>query len=120
MASVNGSTVDSWSGTIQRPTKPVEVHARTGVAGIGYTVGSAIAVPSNITTVSLYASTALAQAGAASANALVGSVVSVTDAAGVTHATTLVVQAQTAVSAVTGVSGVGAALTVQWTFMAEA
>jgi hypothetical protein len=120
MASIGATALDAWRGTIQRPRRPVAVHTRTGVAGAGFTVGAAVGVPSDVQTEKLLATLSAAMTQVSAFEALVGTVISVTDSAGIVHASTLVLGCSNTVRSVAGVVGLTALVETQWQFMVEA
>jgi hypothetical protein len=120
MASIGGVALDYWRGAIQRPRKRVEIHTRAGVAGVGYTVGAAIGVASDIATGKLVASLSAAMTQVAAFEAMVGTVVTAVDAAGTSHALTLVTDCRSEIRAVAGVAGMVAIVETHWQLTVEA
>jgi hypothetical protein len=119
MASVGGTTVDSFRGQLQGPSAMAEPYTRSGVAGAGFVVNLASAPASSIETAKLYDTLANARAARVTFEALHGTVVTVVDSVGETWTDVLVVTAQHEVMAVTGAAGFTAMLRSSWTMIAE-
>ena len=90
MALAIGSlTIHAIRGTVQGEQKPVQVITRAGVAGTGLLVGAAQATPYNLET-DFYGSVVQCDTWRNTALAMVGTVVSITDAFGATWTDTAV------------------------------
>lgn len=121
MASIDGNTVSSMRGTIQRPQASAELVTRPGVAGYGWIGNAARAPISTVETVTLVASAAAADTLMDTYAAIPASgPVAVVDGLGVTHTPCLVLSVEGTITAITGVSGSTHAVTCTWTLIAEA
>jgi hypothetical protein len=89
MAAIGTLTISAMRGTVQGERKPVEIITRPGVAGTGLLVGAYQAPPYTLET-DYYSTLANCLTWMASADLLVGTSVSVTDALGETRSDTAV------------------------------
>jgi hypothetical protein len=118
MSNVGALTVTAMLDNLQGPRKDVQVYKRPGVAGHGLVTSAAHGVQQQIRTllVSTLAN-CLSQFGAA--EALVGTVVSITDETGVTFANCSVIDVRGTTKAIAGVSGANTLLSLTWDIVAE-
>jgi len=114
---IGAFTPDTWRGTLQGPRKSVETFQRAGVPGNGVVVGAAHGQESQIETVALCTDLAAAATLVTTLEAIVGTVVSVTDDAGRTFDLSAVLSAQSIINSCKGVSGKTALVTTQWSIL---
>lgn len=115
MSAIGTITCDGWRGTIQGPAASVETWRRAGVEGNGASVSAAHGRPSEIETDHLGTGTEIA-----TAEAMVGTTVSVTDCIGDTWSDVLVMSVTGTIRAVVGVDGGSTHLTtLRWQLLVD-
>ncbi len=110
-------TPNTWRGTLQGPRKSIEIFQRAGVAGNGVVVGAAHGQESQVETVALCDSLGDATTLMDDIEAIIGTLVSVTDDAGRTFDLSAVLSAQSVVQSCKGVDGKTALVTTQWSIL---
>jgi hypothetical protein len=120
MALAIGSlTPNAIRGTVQGEKKPVSVVTRAGVAGTGLLVGAAQATPYQLET-DYYGTLAQCGTWRDSALAMVGTVVSITDAFGATWSDTAVLDIEFRFITAKGLGGSNTTiLRATWTLVSE-
>ena len=110
---------DSWRGQFQAPAKPVEIYTRAGTAGTGISVGAAHGIPLQVET-TFYGTSTDCATHISSAEGMVGTVVSATDAIGKTYANTGVIAVEKSLVRVKGHATKTHLAMLTWTLVPEA
>lgn len=119
MSNVGALTVSAMRGTLQGPRPIVRVFQRPGVVGHGLVVSAAHGVEQDIET-DLISSRSACLAHLDAAEALVGTVVSITDADGSTFANCSILNCQGQTMAIAGAgAGVDCLVRVRWSIKVE-
>jgi len=118
MSNIGGLVFTAMRGTLQGPRPDAQVFRRAGVAGHGVVVSAPHGVEQELQTI-LISSPAACIAYLGAGEALVGTVVSVTDADGTTFANCTILDVRGATQAITGAGGNTCLMTQIWRLVAE-
>ena len=118
MANIGALSFSSMRGTLQGPRAEVQVHHRPGVAGHGLVVSAPHGVEQELQTM-LISNLGACIAYLGAAEALIGSVVSVTDADGTTFANCSILDTRGSTQVIAGAGGSTYLLTQVWRLVAE-